>query len=726
MRILCGTCVKSETYLHCKSPPVSAGDTLKDFMRIALLVTHFLSTKKLNSKMISLEFSNHIKTFDFKSQRSELEREAIEKVIAGQSLFPLFENHHLTFEEQRQLMKTKLGYPHRGEESSLFLLAVVCGHVDLAKSLIEGKLVDIEEQGTVLVGCCTDDNVKTCSFGYEIGEDVTPLWCAAGWCKFDLVKLLVSNGANINHKSRVGSNPLFMACQYFHSNRARQVLLGKPDVPIQLELVKFLVENGADVGEVGRNGNTPLTVAALSGYKDPSLVVYLLEQGADPNANNSHGSSALHFAAEKGCLETVKELVKHGAQLGVVDAEGLTPLQRACCGCHDEVVEWIISQPDRSREQKIDALELLGASHATLIDIEDIEYPSEGQSEGEGDDDDSTSIQHGYQLMLRATKERFRPPIITKQNVKPPLVLYSNQAESQSLKELEALSMNNEAIRMEGFIIRDRLLGALHTPELLQPLLHKAVVLAHKGDLKMAASFYSHALSYKLVSSLESKEILRRFLVHLACMIETKVHLKIADLEPAYQFISAWLGLLAKKEEHQSVSSFEFQEHKWAFDLDLLLAFYFICILCNVDTPSHEEGKRKLDMVKAIVDLNLQNSQGSDLLHLAVWDSIIEVHNKVSMNEIFRVPNRKVIEILLQCGTDINSQDRAGNSPLHILATVDSKLAIVPKDFKENGGKEYVDFFLRNHAKLDLKNSVGERPVDVAVSEITKGLLQNL
>lgn len=680
--------------------------------------------------MISLEFSNHIKTFDFKSQRSALEREAIEKVIAGQSLFPLFENHHLTFEEQGQLLKTKLGYPHKGEETSLFLLSIVCGHVDLAKSLLEGKLVDIEEQGTVLVGVCTDDNVKTCSFGYEIGEDVTPLWCAAAWCKFELVKLLVINGANINHKSRVGSNPLFMACQYFHSNRARQVLLGKPDVPIQLDLVKFLVENGADVREVGRNGNTPLTVAALSGYKDPSLVVYLLEQGANPNATNSHGSTALHFAAEKGCLETVKELVKHGAQIDVVDAEGLTPLQRACCGCHDEVVEWIISQCDCSREQKIDALELLGASHATLIDIEDIEYPSEGQSEGEGDvdddDDNSASIQHGYQLMLRAMKERFSPPVITKQNMKFPLAVYNNQAESQSLKELEALSMNSEAIHMEGFIIRERLLGALQTPEILQPLLHKAVVLAHKGDLKMATSFYNHALSFNLTYSLESREILKRFLEHLACMIETKVHLKIADLEPAYQFISAWFGHLAKKKQQQSVSHFELQELKWAFDHDLLLAFYFICILCNVDTPSHEEGRRKLDMVKAIVDLNLQNSQGSDLLHLAVWDSIIEVHNKVSMNEIFRVPNRKVIEILLQCGTDINSQDGAGNTPLHILATVDSKLAIVPKDFKENGGKEHVEFFLQNHAKLDVKNSAGERPVDVAVSEITKGLLQNL
>ena len=68
--------------------------------------------------MISLEFSNHIKTFDFKSNRSQVQREAIEAVIAGQSLSSLFERHGLNFEERKQLVKTKLGYPHRGEECS--------------------------------------------------------------------------------------------------------------------------------------------------------------------------------------------------------------------------------------------------------------------------------------------------------------------------------------------------------------------------------------------------------------------------------------------------------------------------------------------------------------------------------------------------------------------------------------------------------------------------------
>ena len=676
--------------------------------------------------MISLEFSNHIKTFDYKSQRSPMEREAIEAVIAGQALSTVFENHGLSFDERKQLLKTKLGYPHKGEQCSLFLLAVVCGHVDLVRTMIAEQLVDIEQHGTVLVGVHAENNDMPCGFGYEVGEGVTALWCAAAWCKLDLVKLLVSHGANVNHKSKGGSSPLFMACQYFHSNRSRQVLLGKPDVPIQLELVKFLVENGANVKESGRDSNTPLTVAALSGFKDPSLISYLIEKGADPNDKNARGSTALHLTAEKGCLETVKELIKHGAELEAVDAEGLTPLQRACCGNHDEVVDYIVSLPGCSREQKIDALELLSASHATSIDTESIEYPSEGDEEYD-DDADSTSIQHGYQLMLKAMKERFSPPAnIVKSGVKSPLAVYNNQLECQNLEELEALDMSNEAIQMEGFIIRDRVLGALPSAEILQPLVNKAVVLAYKGDLKAAADFYSQALSFKLVSSPQSREIFQRYLQHVAGMIENKVDLKISNLEAAYQFLQAWLAYLMHRNEKQHGSTFELQECAWAFDRDMLLAFYFICILSNVEIHTDEDAKRKSDMIKSIVDLNMHNSQGADVFHLAVWDSTIEVHNKVSMKEIFQVPNMKVMQNLLQCGIDVNSQDKAGNTPLHVLATVDPRLAIVPKDFKENEGKMYVDWFLQNGAKIDMKNAAGEKPVDVAVSEILKGFLQKL
>ena len=678
--------------------------------------------------MISLAYSNYIKTFDFQRSRSAVERDAINAVIEGQSLTPVFEAHNLNLSERRALLETKFAFPHKGEECSLFLLAVVCGHVNLTRALLEENLVDPEQKGTVLVGIHKDHDVKLCGFAYEIGEEVTPLWCAAAWCKLEVLKILVLHGASINCLSKGGSGPLFMACQHYDSSRVHNFVLGRPDAPIQLALVRYLIENGADVNVTARCGNTPLIAAAVSGFKDPSLVECLLENGAHPNVQNAQGSTALHAAAERGCLETVRVLTKHGALLQLLDCEGLSPLQRACCGLHDEVVEYLIALPECSREQKINALELLGASHATVTDIENIDYPSEGASDEE-EDNDGTSIQHGYQFMLRAMKERFCPPThIAKGAVSAPIPIYNNQRESQTLEELEVLGADNEAICMEGFIVRERILGALHSPEMLQTLMNKAVFLAHRGNKEKAMLFCSHALSFKLVSCAESKEILRRFLDHLCRMAEDEACISISDLEPLFQFVVASLEYLIQEKTNNlhdsNLSHFQLEEFTWAFDYDLLQAFYFICILGNASTSSEEEAGRKIAMVKTILALNLRNSAGAELIHLAVWDSIIPVHNKVAISEVFKVPNKKVLELLVQCGADINAQDDFGNSPLHMLATVDPKLAVVPDQFKQNGAKAFVDWFIENGAKLDLRNSAGERPVDVAVSEITKGFLQ--
>jgi Ankyrin repeats (3 copies) len=71
--------------------------------------------------------------------------------------------------------------------------------------------------------------------------------------------------------------------------------------------------------EEGRFGNEPqalaeaLTCACFNGRT--SVADYLLKQGVDPTAGAGTGSDALHWAADRGQLETVRLLIQRKAPL---------------------------------------------------------------------------------------------------------------------------------------------------------------------------------------------------------------------------------------------------------------------------------------------------------------------------------------------------------------------------------------------------------------------------
>ena len=61
-----------------------------------------------------------------------------------------------------------------------------------------------------------------------------------------------------------------------------------------------------------KSGQTPLHKAADDGFK--GLVQELLEKGADVNATDNGGRTSLSLAEEKGHVEIVELLRKHGAK----------------------------------------------------------------------------------------------------------------------------------------------------------------------------------------------------------------------------------------------------------------------------------------------------------------------------------------------------------------------------------------------------------------------------
>jgi len=111
----------------------------------------------------------------------------------------------------------------------------------------------------------------------------------------DQVQLLISQGADVNEKNRMGWTPLHTAIR----NR-------------QQALIEPLIAKGADVNAKDNSGQTPLHAAVYIGQKD--AVELLIAKGADVNIMGGRGDNALSLAKKRGNTEIIDLLLKHGAK----------------------------------------------------------------------------------------------------------------------------------------------------------------------------------------------------------------------------------------------------------------------------------------------------------------------------------------------------------------------------------------------------------------------------
>jgi ankyrin repeat protein len=161
-------------------------------------------------------------------------------------------------------------------------------------------------------------------------DGMTPLHMAAWKGEKAVVALLLSHGAEVNAGNKHGTTPLHYAADFD----------GYKDLADRKGVVELLVSHGAEVNAKDNIGLTPLHEAAFEGNK--AVVELLLARGADVNAKNDKDSTPLHLAAEYGC-KVVELLLAHGAQVTAKDKFGATPLHCAARGGHKDVAELLLS-----------------------------------------------------------------------------------------------------------------------------------------------------------------------------------------------------------------------------------------------------------------------------------------------------------------------------------------------------------------------------------------------
>jgi ankyrin repeat protein len=114
----------------------------------------------------------------------------------------------------------------------------------------------------------------------------------------------------------------------------------------QAKIVKLFLEHGADPEDADYGG---LTISYFA-MEHADVLKLLFDAGADPKITVTYrgcgrgpeGSTLLHQAAAKGCVDSAKLLLAKGVAVDVMSKGGSTPLEHACWRGHVKMVELLL------------------------------------------------------------------------------------------------------------------------------------------------------------------------------------------------------------------------------------------------------------------------------------------------------------------------------------------------------------------------------------------------
>lgn len=155
----------------------------------------------------------------------------------------------------------------------------------------------------------------------------TPLMLAVINNRYDIVKDLVSKGADLKAVTNEGDRTAFLWA----------VFMGN------LKITNFFVSQDIDINEVNRRGDTPLIVAAYMGHSE--ILQLLLAEGADVNHQTTNKKfTALHFACFRGHKHIVEILLENNCRIETKDSDGRTPLLLAALQGNMDMMSLLIEK----------------------------------------------------------------------------------------------------------------------------------------------------------------------------------------------------------------------------------------------------------------------------------------------------------------------------------------------------------------------------------------------
>ena len=173
------------------------------------------------------------------------------------------------------------------------------------------------------LSCGLDVNIKDTYTG------LTPLAVSILCKKLDAIKYLLQKGAD--PLLELGILPVNMI----------QLMIAMQSAS-SIDIIEACLSNGLDINVKTREGLTPLMTAAY--LNNPSVVDFLLLKGADPSLRDNSGRTVLHYAAEGGDITVIEKCLSRGLDIESKDREGKTPIMLAASSVKTEAVKYLLQR----------------------------------------------------------------------------------------------------------------------------------------------------------------------------------------------------------------------------------------------------------------------------------------------------------------------------------------------------------------------------------------------
>ena len=157
----------------------------------------------------------------------------------------------------------------------------------------------------------------------------TSLMYAANNGDIELAKVLIENKANINSESYEEKTPLIYA-------------MNSPIESSRTDMIKLLIENKANVNKEDSNGISPLTIAVMN--NDVELTKLLIANKANLSIVTKDGESLIEYAINNDNVDLLQVLVEAGADINYAGISSYTPLMIAAKSGAENIARILLTQ----------------------------------------------------------------------------------------------------------------------------------------------------------------------------------------------------------------------------------------------------------------------------------------------------------------------------------------------------------------------------------------------